>query len=509
MRTLTIILGVLICSYSYSQRIEFISEIPGIATDKLAKGIDANDKVSFIGINSGPNVAGYTILTGIIRNANSDIEENISLKKIEKNVELEDPLTLSDFYILQSVYAGVYENLTKNGFQYDLRNDLEEETLELITSLEGSNRFFRDDFIEDYLYQLLHKIHPGYIKDLKPGRLNISIIKGPSPNAFTAPNGTILLTTGLFATIDCEAELLSILAHEVSHFVLDHAIINYNEAQQRQQRAEFWAGVATALAAATDVYLASQYDGYYYGGLTLGTAFLSYSIANSIVDRLGLKYSQEQEEQADDFATGIMNYIKSDPKALASALGKIKNHLIVNGDFYALTGNGSHPHIDSRIEKIGEFDTNQYYSENFFKTISPLNYFNALTEFQMTHFDVAENLVDRNINAGIGTEDDLVLKSILCRYQYNDDQHNNEALKHIEVAKSLNVVRPINLYKHEALTLLRLGRNQEAVEAFTLYNEVLNESLTELENQSSRESVINEIKWTKKMIYKTPKLYKN
>ncbi len=56
------------------------------------------------------------------------------------------------------------------------------------------------------------------------------------------PNGTIMLSIGLLSIIDSEEELVSILAHEVAHFV-DHYVMNIIKQQEREKRAAFWAVV--------------------------------------------------------------------------------------------------------------------------------------------------------------------------------------------------------------------------------------------------------------------------
>lgn len=89
-----------------------------------------------------------------------------------------------------------------------------------------------------------------------------------------------------------------------------------------------------------------------------------------------------------------------------------------------------------------------------------------------------------------------MLKAMGIRLLYDTPEKNQEALDLINKAKSLNVV-PINyLFKQEGITLIRLGKQKEASEAFEAYLKNL-----ELENSKSMD-LLEEIDWTKKMIYK-------
>lgn len=82
------------------------------------------------------------------------------------------------------------------------------------------------------------------------------------------------------------------------------------------------------------------------------------------------------------------------------------------------------------------------------------------------------------------------------RVLYNTEQSNLDALNLIQTAKGLNVVPNLYIYKQEGITLLRLGRNSEAVKSFEAY-------LTGLNEQDERtEWIEKETDWTKTMIYK-------
>ena len=51
-----------------------------------------------------------------------------------------------------------------------------------------------------------------------PYALRVAILESETPNAFAAPGGSILLTTGLLEAAESENELAFVLGHEVGHF---------------------------------------------------------------------------------------------------------------------------------------------------------------------------------------------------------------------------------------------------------------------------------------------------
>ena len=53
------------------------------------------------------------------------------------------------------------------------------------------------------------------------------VIENDTPNAVSAPGGYVLVTTGLLALIDNEAQLAGVLGHEIGHVTAKHAIKTY------------------------------------------------------------------------------------------------------------------------------------------------------------------------------------------------------------------------------------------------------------------------------------------
>jgi Zn-dependent protease with chaperone function len=58
-------------------------------------------------------------------------------------------------------------------------------------------------------------------------KLHFYVYKSPDPNAFTSATGNILITVGLLAQLDNEAQLAYILSHEITHYRQGHMLKGY------------------------------------------------------------------------------------------------------------------------------------------------------------------------------------------------------------------------------------------------------------------------------------------
>jgi Zn-dependent protease with chaperone function len=409
------------------------------------------------------------------------------------------------------VMHDVLPELMQKGYQYDLRNDLNTESNDFINSLSQQGGFFNDAYLEDYLYALISKIHGGVWSYNRPGNLSIRILKDTEPNAFILPNGAMVISTGLLSTIKSEDELAGILAHEIAHFVLDHHVINYNKEIDRQKRAEFWAALATVAAAGADAYLSMNNEYHVPGVLTASTIIAATVLTDQITKRLGIKYSQEQESKADLAATEVISSLSYDKSGLAIALYRLRSYFVKTGDFLALSGSGTHPSIESRIQAIGMPEiTDQLIQPKYLKSVSLVNSHNAWIELWSRNQPLAAlALVNSNIENGVGTEVDYIVAAVVKRRQAVSNADLEEVLKLLAVAKALNVAPHIQISKEEGLTYLRLNKPAEAKQAFVIYLDELQQFKAQFrlsESQIWLSTLVDEIDWAQKMVFKADKL---
>jgi beta-barrel assembly-enhancing protease len=106
-----------------------------------------------------------------------------------------------------------------------------------------SSGVLRDPVLEEYLTDVLHRLIP-------PGTLeagvfpSIQVLINPSLNAFAYPTGAIYMHSGLLARLENEAQLATVLAHEIAHVVHRHAIRHLRQERNK----DLWKRVAVVTA---------------------------------------------------------------------------------------------------------------------------------------------------------------------------------------------------------------------------------------------------------------------
>ncbi len=94
---------------------------------------------------------------------------------------------------------------------------------ELREVLDNSGFLYEDKSIEEYLNGLVLRLLPQGV-GTEEININVKIIKDPSLNAISFPNGQIYLHTGILAVAENDSQLATLLAHEISHVTHRHAL---------------------------------------------------------------------------------------------------------------------------------------------------------------------------------------------------------------------------------------------------------------------------------------------
>ena len=159
------------------------------------------------------------------------------------------------------------------------------------------------------------------------------IIDNKEFNAFAAPSGLIFFHSGLIDLCDTESELVSVLAHEIGHAASRHIADRISKSGKLN-------------ASTTALMLAGLLLG---GGGALGQAVVTGSMAGGMT--ANLKFSREDEEEADRLAYKWMKEEKRDPADMVSMLKKMRRvsrYHRKQVPTYLLT----HPEPESRIGYI-------------------------------------------------------------------------------------------------------------------------------------------------------------
>ncbi len=393
-------------------------------------------------------------------------------------------------------------NLSEIKDLYRKRAEIEKEANEYVSMLSRYNLIFDDPYLESYLYGIISKIRPNVRADGFPYDIKIVIVSDPSLNASIFPNGTLLINTGLLASVHTEDELVAVLAHEMAHFVRNHALINIREMEKAEARAAFWAGLGTAIAAAAEVYAGAS--GYYQadGSFTTAAAMAFYSIAASALETMGMQFSRGQEEAADKIAVDVLNYLNYDKNAVATVFQRMADIYNEEGNWAAYYMTGDHPSLKERISYSGNPDKKR--NAEFEKKVSFAVSSAAVTKFNQGRFSQSLKLVEQNIENNVGTDDDFLIKALCLINLFDDNEHNKEALKMIQTAKSINSNNS-NILRTEIIANLRYNNLEEAKSSITAYKNRIEEELSQLLDQSSGKYrfLSAELDWARKMEVKT------
>lgn len=130
----------------------------------------------------------------------------------------------------------------------------------------------------------------------------VTLLNSSVNNAFAIPGGYVYTTRQLVALMNNEAELAGVLGHEVGHVAARHS-------QRRQATAQ----QNTLLGAA----------GAILSGILLGDSGIGQQISRGILQgsqMLTLRFSRDQELQADDLGIQYLNRAGYDPRAMATVL---------------------------------------------------------------------------------------------------------------------------------------------------------------------------------------------
>lgn len=153
-----------------------------------------------------------------------------------------------------------------------------------------SDLILRAPDFHSYVVTVVERLLGASAQDLR-----IYLVRDPSFNASMAPNGMMLVHTGLLARVHDEAQLASVLGHEAGHYLRKHSVENWRNLRRKSAAVAFIGAGANAVAG----YAALQgYDGQSW-------IDLANAINNAIVLSF-FRFSRQQESEADAFGIGLL-----------------------------------------------------------------------------------------------------------------------------------------------------------------------------------------------------------
>jgi predicted Zn-dependent protease len=160
------------------------------------------------------------------------------------------------------------------------------------------------------------------------------VVDDPIVNAFALPGGYIYVTRGILAHLDNEAALCSVIGHEIGHVTARHSVSQMSKAQLTQ----FGLGVAS-IAAPNKM---QQFGGLVQAGMQL----------------IFLKYSRDDERQADDLGLRYLVRGEYDPRPMPEVFDMLARVGEAAGAGGTPAWAATHPRPENRSQRIsGQIST--------------------------------------------------------------------------------------------------------------------------------------------------------
>ena len=325
-----------------------------------------------------------------------------------------------------------------------LRSEEEQEVIN------ESGHIYQDEKLESYLNHVLKILEPP-----ETGRyiqFKVMVIKSHLLNAFAFPNGVIYVHTGMLARMENEAQLATLLAHEMTHCTHRHAVKQFRHIKN-----------ATAFLATVQVTL---------GSVGFGDVATLIGAVGAMAAVTG--YSREYETEAD--MEGIKRVIDAGydpfeaPKLFIYLKEELEEEERKEPFFF-----GTHPRLVERIENYETFLKNHYprqigglkKTDAFVEKIKEVVLINAVLDLKAGRFKVAQRGAEKYLNIQPNDARAYHLLGEVFR-QKGEEGDSEKAEQYYKKAISLNPAYPAP-YKAVGLIHYKDGERDMAKKYLELY----------------------------------------
>ncbi len=311
--------------------------------------------------------------------------------------------------------------------------------------IERSGLIYEDKALEAYLTEIAQKLQPPETS----GRLSfrVKVLKNPLLNAFIYPDGTIYVHTGILARMENEAQLATLLAHEMTHAVHRHLVKQFRNVKNQ-----------TAFLATLTVTTGGL--GGIIGGITAIAAVTG--------------YSREHETEADREGFKAMLRAGYDPEEAPKLFLHLKREIEEekkSEPFFF----GTHPRLEERLENYVELlKTEKTTSslalknaETYLEKIKQLLLDNARLDIRAGRFALAEATVEKHLRIKPDNPEAYSILGDIHR-QKGGDVDRAKAKAHYQKAIALAPTFS-EAYRGLGMVHYREGAIAEATAAFEKY----------------------------------------
>lgn len=209
-----------------------------------------------------------------------------------------------------------------------------------------SRKRLEDPFLEDYLSGLICKLAPDHCGDIR-----VYVLRTPGFNASMAPNGAMFVQTGLLMRLQDEAELASVLGHEIGHYTHEHTI---NRLRKIQGRRSAFAVVGSAIGAAGSVAQAgasTYYEAHNVAAMT-ETALAMVNVAGVFAQYQLIAFGRNQETEADEIGFNRLVAAGFDPLGPSRVWHKVIDEQTAGDKVAGFSMFSTHPSPADRLSNL-------------------------------------------------------------------------------------------------------------------------------------------------------------
>jgi predicted Zn-dependent protease len=191
--------------------------------------------------------------------------------------------------------------------------------------VEGAYGLYPDEKVQAYVAGLGKELAEGSERKNLPWTFRV--VDDPTVNAFALPGGFIYVTRGIMTHLDSEAELVSVMGHEIGHVTARHTASMIS----KQQLAMVGLGV----------------------GMVVQPQLQQFGqLAQAGVSLMFLKFGRDAESQADDLGLRYLSHEGYDPQQAVDVFGVLERASAGTGEGRLPTWLSTHPAPQDRAAKL-------------------------------------------------------------------------------------------------------------------------------------------------------------
>jgi len=310
--------------------------------------------------------------------------------------------------------------------------------------LDRSGTLYDDPAINQYANEVVQKLITPSVRS-SPLTVQVKIVKNPLLNAFAFPNGVIYAHTGILARIENEAQLATLLGHELTHATHRHTI-------------QAFRGMKRSSAALATFQIVALPFG------VLGAAATTLGAVGYVASVSGYSRGNEREADREGLALAVAaGYAPAEAPKLFEHLKRDLEFRKIDEPFFF----GSHPRLAERVESYKELIEERYAArsgelgeERYRRTMLPLYVETARTDLAIGQFELAEESLSMATGQQPNHPQALYLLGEVARQRNGEgDLQRSEQRYRQAIVADAHYPEP---HKALGMLFLRRGDKQEA-----------------------------------------------